>query len=171
MLVLVEIGVIVLGATYLAWWQIRLRQRRAVAWKTLVTHLQPKRANSEFGQHHNWNQELFVTPEEKWRAINGAQGLWAMYENAGVMLDIANYAASNSTEADPELIAALRRDAFQIRVSVAVALSKYACHQVNESTSAAVSRAAAYYADMVKRTVELAQANCTTLAPGFAASM
>jgi hypothetical protein len=133
--------------------------------------MQPKRADAEFGHHLNWSKDLFATPEERWRSINGAQGLWAMYENAGVMLDMANYAATNSTETDPELIAALRRDAFQIRVHVVVALSKYACNRVNESTDAVVSRAVAYYADMVKRTAELAQANGRALAPGFAASM
>ena len=57
------------------------------------------------------------------------------------------------------------------RTLLLIALSKCACNQVNESTYAIVARATAYYADMVKRTAELAQANGTALAPGFAASM
>jgi hypothetical protein len=168
---LFEIGVFATVAIYLVCWQVGVRRRRRVAWETLVAHLQPKQADAEFGHHANLNIDLFATPEERWRTINGAQGLWAMFENAGVMLDMANYAAANNTEADPELIKALRRDACQIRVCVTVALSKYACNQLNEATCATVSRATAYYVDMVKRTGELAQANGRALAPGFAASM
>jgi hypothetical protein len=170
-LTLFEIGAVATVAIYLVCWQVGVRGRRKVAWETLVAHLQPKRADAEFGHDANLNVDLFATPEERWRSINGAQGLWAMYENAGVMLDIANYAATNNTEADPELITALRRDVFQIRVCVMVALSKYACNQLNEATFATVSRATAYYVDMVKRTAELAQGNGRALAPGFVASM
>jgi hypothetical protein len=171
LLTLFEMSVIVTVAIHFVWWQIRVRRRRTVAWKTLLVNLQPKRGDIELADNHHWNRDPFAMPEEKWRSTNVAEGLWTMYENAGVMLDIANYAAFNSTVTNPELITALRRDAFRIRVCVIVALSKYARSQVNESTCAIVSRATAYYADMVKRTAELAQANGTALAPGFAASM
>ncbi len=168
---LLEISVIVTAAIYFIWWQIRVRRRRTVAWNTLVANLGPNRGDIELANHLNWNKDLFAMPKEKWQSTNVAEGLWTMYENAGVMLDIANYAAFNSTLTDPELIAALRQDAFQLRVRVVVALSQCACDQMNESTYAIVSRATAYYADMVKRTAELAQANGRPLAPGFAASM
>jgi hypothetical protein len=170
-IILLETGFIVTGAIYLICSGVGVRRRRRRAWETLVTSLQPNRGDAELSQYLNWDKDLFVTPEEKWRGINGAQGLWAMFENAGVMLEMANYAAINSTETDPELIAALRRDAIQVRILVVVALSKCACGQVNESTCAIVSRATAYYVDMTKRTVELAQLNGRALAPGFAASM
>jgi hypothetical protein len=171
LLTLFEISVIITVAIYFMWWQIRVRRRRTVAWNTLVANLQPKGGDIELANHFNWNKDLFAMPKDKWQSTNFAEGLWTMYENAGVMLDIANYAAFNSTVTDPELIAALRHDAFQLRVRIVVALSKCACNQVNESTYAIVSRATAYYVDMVKRTAELAQANGTALAPGFAASM
>ena len=171
LIILLETGFIVTGAIYLICSRVGFRRRRQRAWETLVTSLKPNRGDAELGHYLNWDKDLFVTPEEKWRGINGAQGLWAMFDNAGVMLEMANYAATNSTETDPELIAALRRDAFQIRVLVVVALSKCACGQVNESTCAIVSRATAYYVDMTKRTVELAQLNGRALAPGFVASM
>jgi hypothetical protein len=166
-----EITAIITAAVCFLWWQIRVRRRRTAAWNTLVANLQPNRGDIELANHLNGNKDLFALPKEKWQSTNVAEGLWTMYENAGVMLDIANYAAFNSTSIDPETIAALRQDAFQLRVRVVVALSKCACNQMNESTSAIVSRATAYYADMVKRTAELARANGKTLAPAFAASM
>lgn len=171
LLTLFENGAVVTVAIYLVCWRIGVRRRRAIAWETLVANLQRRRRNVELANILNSDKDLLATPEERWGGINDAQGLWAMYENAGVMLEMANYAATNNTENDPELIAALRRDAFQIRVCVVVALSKFACNKVNESTRAIVSRATAHYIDMVKRTAELAQTNGRALAPGFAASM
>ena len=57
-----------------------------------------------------------------------------MYEHAGVMLDMADYAARNSDSVDRELLAAFRNDAMQIRVCVLTALARYACSQINENT-------------------------------------
>ena len=173
LVIIFEIGVVVTAAIYIVCWRVGVRRRRAVAWEILEANLQPKRGDAEFARQLVLTKPLplLATPEENWRNMNGAQGLWSMYENAGVMLDIANYAATHNTEADPELISALRRDAFQVRVCVAFALSKYACNRVNEGTCETLSRARAYYADMVRRTAELAQENCAAPAPGFAASM
>ncbi len=91
-----------------------------------------------------------------------------MYENARVMLEMADYAAANCATVDRELLADLRRDAMQIRVCVMVELSKHACVQVNENTSANIAQAAAIYADMVSRMADLMQANSGALAAGFA---
>jgi hypothetical protein len=37
-----------------------------------------------------------VTPKEKWQLIRGAHGLWAMYENACVVLEMADYSGFDS---------------------------------------------------------------------------
>ena len=99
--------------------------------------------------------------------ISGAQGLWTMYENASVMLEMADYAARFSDSVDRELLATLRSDAMQIRVSVLSTLAKYAFSQVNESISANVSNAASMYTEMAARTAELLQANCGNMVPNL----
>lgn len=170
-LIVLEIAVVASVATYLIWWQIGVRRRRATAWELLAAHLAPKWPPSGSDLQHGWNPEVFATSDEKWLGIRGAQGLWAMYENAGVMLDMANYAVRQGRVVDRDVLAALRSDALQIRICVLIALSKYACSRVNESTCATVTRAAEFYADMVRQMTKLAQANSRPITPGFAPSI
>ena len=108
---------------------------------------------------------------EKWRLIRGAQGLWTIYENARVMLEMADYTARNSNSVDLELLAALRSDAMQIRVCVITALAKYALSHVNESICVNVTRAANLYTEMTARTAELLQVNGRSMAPNFVPAM
>lgn len=170
-LALIEIGAIASLAVYLGYWRAGVRRRRAQAWDRLVVQLQPNWIARELGNQSSWNEEQDATPEEIWRGVQGANGLWAMYEHAGVMLNMADYAARNSDSVDRELLAAFRNDAMQIRVCVLTALARYACSQINENTCVSVSRATAIYADMVSRTAELLRMNGGALAPNFAGTM
>ena len=103
--------------------------------------------------------------------MRGAQGLWTIYENAGVMLEMADYTARNSNSVDLELLAAMRSDAMQIRVCVITALAKYALSHVNESICVNVTRAANLYTEMTARTAELLQVNGRSMAPNFVPAM
>src|ERR1017187_10330591 len=96
---LIEIGAIASLAVYLGYWRAGVRRRRAQAWDRLVVQLQPNWIARELGNQSSWNEEQDATPEEIWRGVQGANGLWAMYEHAGVMLDMADYAARNSDTA------------------------------------------------------------------------
>jgi hypothetical protein len=123
------------------------------------------------GDESIWNGSMNVTPEEKWRLMRGAQGLWTIYENAGVMLEMADYTARNSNSVDLELLAAMRSDAMQIRVCVITALAKYALSHVNESICVNVTRAAGLYTEMTARTAELLRVNGRSMAPNFVPAM
>ncbi|MDR3734050.1 MAG: hypothetical protein P4L10_00770, partial [Acidobacteriaceae bacterium] len=118
-----------------------------------------------------WNGSLNVTAEEKWQLIRGVQGLWTMFENARVMLEMADYAARNGDKVDPELLASLRSDAMQIRVCVLSALVKYAFGQATERICVNVTRAASIYIEMATRTTELLAANGRQMAPNFVPAM
>ena len=169
-LALLPITAIAGVAVYLNRWRAGVRRRKAQAWDTLVAQLRPNWNARELNNQSFWNANQNATPEEKWQRIQGAQGLWAMYENARVMLEMADYAALNSDSVDRELLAALRSDAMQIRFSVLKALAMYACSQVNESTCVNVSHAAAMYAEMATRTAELLQVSGGEMAHTFAAA-
>lgn len=170
-LIVLDIAMIVFVATYFVWWHISARRRRAIAWELLIAHLGPDNAGIGLDDQSWWNHEPPATPDEKWRSIRGAQGLWSMYENAGIMLDMANYAVQHGKTVDREVLAALHSDALQIRVCVLVALSKYACSRVNESTCATIARATEFYADMIRQMAELARANNGPIASGFVTSI
>jgi hypothetical protein len=170
-LVLLQIATITFAAICLYGIRGALRRRNAQSWDSLVARLRLDCGARSLGDRSVWNNDLKVTPEEKWRLVHGAQGLWTMYENASVMLEMADYAARNSDSVDLEMLAALRSDAMQIRVSVLTALAKYAFGQVNESICANVSHAASMYTEMSARTAELLRVNGCGLAPNFAPTM
>jgi hypothetical protein len=170
---LLEICVIGSFAVYFGSWIITVRRRRARAWDMLVAQLRPTRTYvpRELSHESSWDDDKNAKLKEMWRRVQGATGLWEMYVNAGVMLDMADYATRNSDSVDCELLAALHRDAIQIRVCVLTTLAKHACSQVNESTCVKVSRATEYYADMLARMAELIRVNSGALAPKLAGSM
>lgn len=172
LLALLEFVVLVIFAVYVECWRAGERRRQAQVWERLVAQLQPnwygEGLSDQLNDQFSWNPDVNSTPEQRWLKVQGAHGLWTLYENARVMLDMANFAAHNSDNFDSEILAALRKDAMEIRVCVLIALSKYECNQVNESTCANVSRAASIYADMAARMAELMRAHGGTVAPSFA---
>jgi hypothetical protein len=148
-----------------------MRRRNAQSWDSLVARLRLDSSTRRLGDQSVWNGDLQVTPEEKWQLIRGAHGLWTMYENARVMLEMADYATRHGDSVDSELLATLRSDAMQIRVFVLSALAQYAFSQVNESICENVSRAASVYTEMAMRTAELLQVNGRSMAPNFVPAM
>jgi hypothetical protein len=168
---LLQIAVIMIAAIGLSMWRSSMRRRNAQSWNAIVARMRPDPRSKSLADESIWNGSMNVTPEEKWRLVRGAQGLWTIYENARVMLEMADYAARNSASIDLELLAALRSDAMQIRVCVLTALTKYAFSQVNESICINVTRAAAMYSEMTARTTELLKVNGCSMAPNFVPAM
>ena len=175
--IVLEIVAILAVAGHLTYLRYNLHRRQAQAWDVLVAQMQPRLQQQlqpnlpflELRRHIDRNEDKNASPEEQWLSINGAHGLWAMYEDARIMLDMANYAARNSDTVDKELLASLRNDAVQIRICVLLALSKYACRQVNESTCVHVSRATEVYAGMMDHMAQLL--NDGTLVSNLASAM
>ena len=103
--------------------------------------------------------------------MDGPKGLWAMYQNARVMLEMADYAVRNSENVDPLLIETLHSDAMQIRVCVLMALVQYAFSQAGEGVWVNAYRAASMYTGMAARMTQLLQANAAMIVPDFVAAM
>ena len=94
-----------------------------------------------------------------------------MYHNAGVMLEMADYAARNSESVDPALIAALRSDATQIRIGVLKALAQFAFNKASESVHLNAFQVASMYTGMAARMAQLLQASAPDMLPDFVAAM
>jgi hypothetical protein len=170
-LILLEISAIAAVAVYLLRWRAGVRRRNAQSWDSLVSRLRLDWSARELCDQVLRQETSNATPEEKWKRIQGAQGLCAMYQNASVMLEMADYAARNSLSVDSELLAALRSDAMKIRVCVLMALVQYAFSQVNESICMNAFRAARMYTGMTARMAQLLQVNDGGLVPDFVAAM
>ena len=167
-LIIVAIAIV---AMYLARWRAGVRRRSAQSWDSLLSQLRTDWSARELSDHFLSKEGLNATPEETWQRIQGPYGLWVMYQNARVMLEMADYAARNSDSVDRELLATLRSDAMQIRISVLMALARYACSQVNEGICMNAFRAASMYTGMAARMTQLLQVNAAGMLPEFVAAM
>jgi hypothetical protein len=168
---LVQVAAITVVAFYLGKWRAGVRQRNTRSWDSLIDRLRPDWSARELSEHYLWREGVSATPEETWKRIRGAHGLWAMYQNARVMLEMADYALRNCETVDRELVETLRSDAMQIRVCVLMALAQYAFSQASEGVRVNAFRAASMYTGMAARMTQLLQENAAIVVPDFVAAM
>jgi hypothetical protein len=167
----------VLGITlllgYACWWRHRQTRRRAATWESIIGRL---RSNSEFGfdeisERYLYAAGIQATPQDIWPRIDGANGLWAMYTNAGVLMQLADYVAEHANNIPEELIESLRSDAFQVRTAVLMALTKYAFSRSRVAASVNAHRAASAYSGMLAHITTLFQDHSALFFPRFLEAM
>ena len=168
---LVQIAALAAIAYYLFRWRMRVRARNAQTWETLLARLRPDWSARELSDQFLWKEGLSATPEDAWRRMEGPKGLWAIYQNAGVMLEMADYAARHCEGVDRLLVETLHSDAMQIRLCVVTALSQYAFTQASEGVRVNAFRAASMYTGMAARMTQLLQEHAAVLVPDFVAAM
>jgi hypothetical protein len=171
MLPLFQIAVIAAIVYYLCRWRISVRQRNAQTWETLLARLRPDWSAKELSDRFLWQEGLDATAEDAWRRMEGPKGLWVMYQNAKIMMEMADYAARNCEGVDRVLISTLHSDALQIRVLVLSALVQYAFTAASEGVRVNAYRAASTYTGMAARTTELLQNYAAGMIPDFVAAM
>jgi len=158
-------------ALYLVRWRAAARRRNAQSWESLLARLSPEWSARELSDQFLWKEGLNATPEDVWQRMEGPKGLWAMYQNARVMLEMADYAVRNGDNVDPLLIETLHSDAMQIRVCVLSALVQYAFSQAGEGVRVNAYRAASMYTGMAARMTQLLQAHAAMIVPDYVAAM
>src|SRR5271166_5120719 len=143
---LLQIAAIALVALYLGRWRRGVRRRNAQSWDSLLARLRPDWSARELSDHFLWKEGLSATPDDAWQRMEGPKGLWVMYQNARVMMEMADFADRNSDGVGREILETLRSDAMQIRLCVLMALAQYACTQASEGVRVNAFRAAMMYA-------------------------
>jgi len=171
MLLAFEIAALVAIAFYLVRWQRSARRRNSQSWETLLAKLRPEWSARELSDHFLWQEGLSATPEDAWQRMEGPKGLWVMYQNARVMLEMADFAAKRCEGVDRLLVETLHSDAMQIRVCVLTALTQYAFTQASEGVRVNAFRAASMYTGMAARMTQLLQEYAATMVPDFVAAM
>jgi hypothetical protein len=171
MSLLLQIAAIAGVALYLLKLRKAARRRNTQTWASLLARLRPDWSARELSEHFLWKEGLSATPEDAWQRMEGPKGLWVMYQNAQVMLEMANYAARNSDNVDRLLLETLRSDAMQIRLCVLMALAQYAFSQASEGVRVNAFRTASMYTGMAARMTQLLQANAAVMVPDFVAAM
>jgi len=168
---LLQIAAVALVALYFGRWRAGVRRRNNQTWETLIARLRPDWSARELSDQFLWKEGLNATPEETWTRMQGPHGLWVMYQNARVMLEMADYATRNCENVDRVLVETLRSDAMQIRVCVLMALAQYAFSHASEGVRVNAFRAASMYTGMAARMTQLLQENAAGLVPDFVAAM
>jgi hypothetical protein len=166
-----EIAVMAAVAVYLAHWRACLCRRNAQSWESLVARLRPDWSARELSDQFLWKEGLSTNPEDTWTRMQGPHGLWVMYRNAKVMLEMADYATRNSDNVDRLLLETMRSDAMQIRTCVLITLAQYAFNQASEGVRVNAFRAASMYTGMAARMTQLLQERAAVMVPDFVAAM
>lgn len=171
---ILTIAVAAVPAAYAIHWRRSQVKRRNADWDSILSRF---RSHSEFGfaeitERYLYSPGVQATPGDIWPRIRGAQGLWAMFVNAGVLMELADYAAAHGGEAIPEmLIEELRSDALQLRIAVLVALARYGLSRSGVSASVNAHRAACAYSAMLVHMTTLFQEHFTLFFPRFLEAM
>jgi len=168
---LLQIGAVVLVALYLGRWRLSVRRRNSQTWDSLMARLRSDWSARELSDQFLWKEGLNASPEDTWTRMEGPHGLWVMYQNAKVMLEMADYATRNCDQVDRVLVETLRSDAMQIRVCVLMALAQYAFSHASEGVRVNAFRAASMYTGMAARMTQLLQDNAAVMVPDFVAAM
>ena len=166
-----QFAAIVAVAIYLYRWRKEARSRNAQSWNSLLAQLRADWSPRELSKKFLWDEGIDATPEDAWQRMDGAHGLWVIYQNARVLLQMANFAERNCENPDRLLLETLRSDAIQIRVCVLVALTRYAFSHTSEGVRINAYRAASMYTGMAARMTQLLQENAAFVLPDFVAAM
>jgi hypothetical protein len=171
LLILIQIAVVAAVVGFLLRWRAGLRRRNSQSWDSLLARLRPEWSARELSDQFLWKEGLSATPEDIWTRMEGPRGLWVMYQNAKVMLEMADYATRHCESLDRVLVETLRSDAMQIRVCVLMALAQYAFSHASEGVRVNAFRAASMYTGMAARMTQLLQESAATMVPDFVAAM
>jgi hypothetical protein len=168
---LAQIAVIAGIALYFAWLRNRMRRRNVQSWDALLARLRPDWSARELSDQFLWKEGIDLSQDDAWSRMEGPKGLWVMYKNAGVMIEMADFATKNGGAVDPMLVATLRSDAMQIRLCVLMSLGQYAFSQASEGVRVNAFRAASMYTAMAARMTRLLQEHAAVMVPDFVAAM
>jgi hypothetical protein len=157
---------------FIGLWRRAQAKQKQRSWDEIVAAL---RANDwgldEVSERYLYRGGIKATPDDVWKRIDGARGLWAMYCNAPLLVQLADYAAEHGAEPDEALLEGLRSDAFQIRLSILMALAKYGLSRSTVGASSNAFQATTLYSEMLARLTALFQESAGQLFPQYLAAM
>ena len=171
LLPLIQIAAFVALVTLFVRWRAGVKRRSQQTWDTLIAQLRPDWSARELSNNFLWKEGVNATTEDAWTRMDGPHGLWAMFQNARVMIEMADYAARNNPNIDRLLIETMRSDAMQIRVCVVMGLVQYAFSHASEGVRVNAYRTAEMYSAMAARMTRLLQDNAASVLPDFVAAM
>jgi hypothetical protein len=111
-----QIALFVSVAVYLGQWSAGLYRRNARSWDAMVARLRLSFSNGGSSAHLAAEMDRYFTSEEIAKRALTAEGRQRMFREAGVMLEMADYAERNGGSEAVPLVARLRSHALAIRM-------------------------------------------------------
>jgi len=173
MMPLIQVLLTALVLAYAGYWRKRQSKRRSESWDEIVLRLRPNDwGYEEITKRYLYSDQVIATSEDVWERISGAKGLWAMYCNAPILVQLADYAAEHGGGVVPEeLLASIRTDAFQIRMCVLMALAQHVFSRSSVAARVSAHRAAVGYTALLARMTAVFQDHSALLFPKFLDAM
>ncbi len=100
-LILLQIAIVAAVALLLFRWRASVSRRNKQTWDSLLAQLRPEWSARELSDQFLWKDGLNATADDAWQRMEGPKGLWVMFQNARVMMEMADYAARNSQDSRP----------------------------------------------------------------------
>jgi len=163
-----QVAAAVLLISYAVVWRRQQMKRRRKSWYEIVSQL---RGNDwgieEITENYLYKGGILATKEDIWQRIAGCHGLMAMYNNAPVLVQLADYAAEHGQGVDQKMLENLRSDAFQIRLCVMLALAQHVMSASSQGASLNAHRATATYSEMLVSLTAFIQEYSASLFPSY----
>ena len=169
-IIVLQVVAVALVVLFLVWSRLRISRRNRQSWEGVLARMRHGWNNGALSEHFPWKEGLNASPDETWARIGGARGLWAMYRNAGIMLELADFAARH-VGVDQAQLGTLRADATQIRLAALLALTEWAFSQASDNVRLGAFRVASMYTGMAAHMTEFLQNNAEVALPSFVAAM
>jgi hypothetical protein len=174
MLPFVQVVFTALLLTYAGYWRRRQTKRRSEDWDEIVLKLRPNDWGYDgVAQRYLYSDQITATPDDVWNRISGVKGLWAMYCNAPVLVQLADYAAEhgNEQQVPEELLESIRTEAFHIRICVLMALAQHVFPRSSIAAHISAHRATLAYTVLLSKTTSVFRDYSALFFPNFLDAM
>ena len=161
---LLQVIVTALLVAYAGFWRRQQTRRSGKSWDGIINQLRDNDWGIEdISERFLYKGDVRVSTKDVWQRIQGCKGLWAMYKNCPVLVQLADYAAEHGENVDQEILEGLRSDAFQIRLCVMLALGQHMLSGSSIGASVNAHRAVTTYSAMLVRLTAFIQEFSTPL--------
>ena len=175
LLPLLQIAIVSALLVFFYTWRRNMRRRNVQSWDCLLGQLRSDWSAKELSDQFLWKEGLSATTDDIWQRLDGPRGLWAIFQNARVLLEMADFANRNTPAGrepiDPMVLETLRSDAMQIRLCVLMALAQYAMSKATAGVKVNAFRAAEMYSGMAASMTAILQNQAAVIVPDFVAVM
>jgi len=146
--------------------QVSLHRQRSREWSQILAGLSQSGGSlSQLSYGSIFSAGLDCPVAEVWDKIDGTRGLWAIFRNAGVLLEALNYMESDC-ETSPsflQLIGHIRENGRRVRIAAAVGLLKSLLSTPRQRPVLTAGEIAAVYIALVAEMSLAISDNCPEL--------